>query len=128
VTVLPVVLVALLHVATDWVAVIPAASRSGLATFTGSSYWMRHRRFPYAPFQRAIGLGLAATCVRREAHLHILTSLDHLGPDTADRQKLLRELAAALDANDPYLNGHSRCVARWGAGTASGTSGCRPPM
>ena len=45
---------------------------------------------------------------------HILTSLDHLGADTADRQKLLLELAAALDANDPYLNGHSRCLARLG--------------
>lgn len=118
VTVLPVVLVGLLHVATDWVAVLLGAGLSVVAAFVGSAYWKRHRRLHGALFSELLLWGWLRLVYVEKHITRVMASLDEVGTGTAGRKKFLIELAAALDANDPYLNGHSRRVARWGTGTA----------
>jgi HD-GYP domain-containing protein (c-di-GMP phosphodiesterase class II) len=89
-----------------------------LATSAGSAFWRRHSsgdvlfsdlpvwgRLRRARMQRRIR---RADDVLREAH----------AADPERKAQLLGDLAAALDAQEPYLDGHSRRVARYATMTA----------
>src|SRR3954454_6746461 len=89
-----------------------------LATSAGSAYWRRHSsgdvlfsdlpvwgRLRRARMQRRIG---RADDLLRDAH----------AADPERQAQLLGDLAAALDVQEPYLDGHSRRVARYATMTA----------
>src|SRR3954468_10757758 len=101
-----------------WLAVTLSAVLALAATSLGSAYWRR----------RATGDVLFSDLLlwgrlrrgRMERQLGPADELlDQAGTaDAAQKAGILRDLGVALDAEDPYLDGHSRRVARYAAMTA----------
>src|SRR3954465_14422741 len=96
-----------------WAGVLLAVVLSLALSSAGSAYWRR----------RASGDVLFSDLLlpgwlRRRRTQRRLGRSDELlweagHTDDARKDELLRELGAALDAQDPYLDGHSRRVARY---------------
>lgn len=122
VMVLPAVIVGALGalgvISSLWVGVALSALLALAATSLGSAYWRR----------RATGDVLFSDLLlwgwlrrgRMERRLGRADDLlDQAGTADAERKaEILRDLGVALDAQDPYLDGHSRRVARYAAMTA----------
>src|SRR3954471_6042322 len=122
VMVLPAAIVAALGalgvISSVWLGVALSAILALAATSLGSAYW-RRRATGDALFSDLLLWGW----LRRGRMERRLGRADDLlgraGTADAERKaEILRDLGAALDAQDPYLDGHSRRVARYAAMTA----------
>ena len=96
-----------------WAAVLVAVVLSLAFSSAGSAYWRRHASGDIL-FSDLLLWGW----LRRRRTERRLGRADELlreagEADSARKGELLRELGAALDAQDPYLDGHSRRVARY---------------
>jgi HD-GYP domain-containing protein (c-di-GMP phosphodiesterase class II) len=96
-----------------WVGALLAVLLSLALSSAGSAFWRRH-----ATGDVLFSDLLLRGWLRRRRSERRLGRADELlreagGADGAGKGELLRELGAALDAGDPYLDGHSRRVARY---------------
>jgi HD-GYP domain-containing protein (c-di-GMP phosphodiesterase class II) len=96
-----------------WAGIVLAVALSLAFSSAGSAYWRRHARGDVL-FSDLLLWGW----LRRRRSERGLARADELlleagHADSAREGELLRELGAALDAEDPYLDGHSRRVARY---------------
>jgi HD-GYP domain-containing protein (c-di-GMP phosphodiesterase class II) len=123
VTIIPIVIVWLLLedgvISSAWVSVALAIALSLAASFLGSAYWKRKGGHGDVFFSELLLWGWLHR-VRSEQRLN--SAVNQLGlsdqshasasQTSVERQtELLRQMAAALDAQDPYTDGHSRRVA-----------------
>src|SRR4051794_19763797 len=96
-----------------WAGVALAAVLALAISSAGSAYWRRHASGDVL----FSDLPLWGWLRRRRMQGRIGRADDLLmqagGSDPAQKATLLRELGVALDAQDPYLDGHSRRVARY---------------
>ena len=101
-----------------WIGVALSAILALAATSLGSAYW-RRRATGDALFSDLLLWGWLRRG-RMERRLGRADDLlDQAGTADAERKaEILRDLGVALDAQDPYLDGHSRRVARYAAMTA----------
>jgi hypothetical protein len=123
VLVLPVGVVWLLRalgvIGSGWVAAAVGACLSLFAAFAANMAWTRWRAAGDVPFGDLLLWGW----VRRIRAERKLTSAAAVlsasgAEDSGARDRVLHQVAAALDAQDPYLDGHSKRVARYAAITA----------
>src|SRR4051794_138336 len=96
-----------------WAGLLVAVGLSLALSSAGSAYWRRHA-ISDVLFSDLLLWGW----LRRRRTERRLGRADELlreagAADSAGKQELLRELGTALDAEDPYLDGHSRRVARY---------------
>ena len=96
-----------------WAGVLLAVVLSLALSSAGSAFWRRHASGDVL-FSDLLLWGW----LRRRRTERRLGRADELlreagDADSARKTELLRELGAALDAQDPYLDGHSRRVARY---------------
>ena len=96
-----------------WAGVLLAIALSLALSSAGSAFWRRHASGDVL-FSDLLLWGW----LRRRRTERRLGRADELlreagDADSARTTELLRELGAALDAQDPYLDGHSRRVARY---------------
>ena len=96
-----------------WAGVLLAVALSLALSSAGSAFWRRHASGDVL-FSDLLLWGW----LRRRRTERRLGRADELlreagDADNARTTELLRELGAALDAQDPYLDGHSRRVARY---------------
>jgi putative nucleotidyltransferase with HDIG domain len=108
-------------VSSPWVAVPLAVALSLLAAVLGSAWWSRRRRADDLLFSELLLWGwLRRIYIDHQVDRAVeqLCRADPLDqPGRGDmtvkrRTRLLTQLAAALESQDPYLEGHSRRVAR----------------
>ena len=122
VMVLPAVIVGALSalgvISALWAGVLLAVGLSLALTSAGSAYWRRHATGDVL-FSDLLLWGWLRRR-RMERRLGRADDLlDRAGTADADgKADLLHDLGVALDAQDPYLDGHSRRVARYAAMTA----------
>ena len=122
VMVLPAVIVGALGalgvISSVWIGVALSALLALAATSLGSAFW-RRRATGDALFSDLLLWGWLRRG-RMERRLGRADDLlDQAGTADAERKaEILRDLGVALDAQDPYLDGHSRRVARYAAMTA----------
>ncbi len=111
-----------------WLSVAVAVSLSFAASLVGSLYWRERRGAGELLFSELLLWGWLRRCLEdwRVARASGLLAAENLsrGADQqpltfAGRRRLLSELAAALEGQDPYLRGHSRRVARHAARIAA---------
>src|SRR3954470_16044526 len=98
---------------TVWAGALLAVALSLALSSAGSAYWRRHASGDVL-FSDLLLWGW----LRRRRTVGRLARSDELlrqagEADSARKVELLHELGAALDAQDPYLDGHSRRVARY---------------
>ncbi|MFL5860564.1 MAG: HD-GYP domain-containing protein [Solirubrobacteraceae bacterium] len=103
-----------------WACLGLAAGLALVASFGSSALWRRHRLLPEVVFSELLIWGSVRRAYTERQISRALASLDRLGSTASaeERTKFLKKLAVAVDARDPYLNNHSRQVARHAAGTA----------
>jgi putative nucleotidyltransferase with HDIG domain len=115
---LPAGLVWMLHsrgaVTSFWVGLLVGLALTLVVLTIGTGYWRRRRHPATVLFSELLVWGW----VRHQYLDHKLNaafhSLAELHPDdSARRTQLLTEIAAAVEAKDPFLYGHSRRVARY---------------
>ena len=123
VMVLPAVIVGALSalgvISALWAGVLLAIGLSLALTSAGSAYWRRHATGDVLFSDLLLwGWLRRGRMERRLGRADDL--LERAGTEDADgKANLLRDLGVALDAEDPYLDGHSRRVARYATMTAS---------
>src|SRR3954469_109838 len=98
---------------TVWAGALLAVALSLALSSAGSAYWRRH-----ATGDVLFSDLLVCGWLRRRRTEGRLARADELllqagDADSARKGELLRELGEALDAEDPYLDGHSHRVARY---------------
>jgi putative nucleotidyltransferase with HDIG domain len=108
-------------VTSPWLSIALAVGLSFAASSTGSAYWRKHRSAGEVLFSDLLLWGWVRR-QRQEQQLASATTLLGLVrsgaggeaelPNLERREQLLRQLATTLEAQDLYLNGHSRRVAR----------------
>src|SRR5919199_3804143 len=129
--ILATVLVAVLPVATVWalwalgvvtslwIAAPLVVALALLASIAGGAYWKRRPATGDVLFSDLLLWGWLR---RARAEHQLADTVELLGragaADEAQKLRLLERLAAALDAKDPYLDGHSHRVARFSSGMA----------
>ena len=124
VLVLPVAVVWLLRamgvIESGWIAAALGACLSLLAAFAADAAWTRRRAAGDVPFGDLLLWGWVRR-IRAERQLTsaaaVLSASD--ADDSGAQERVLHQVAAALDAQDPYLDGHSKRVARYAAITAN---------
>jgi putative nucleotidyltransferase with HDIG domain len=107
-------------VISGWVSVGLAVATSLVASAAGSAYWRKRDAHDEVLFSELLLWGwLRSWRLERElANATQLLDLANGGPNDRDelsieqRERLLRQLAGALEGQDVYLSGHSRRVAR----------------
>ena len=122
VMVLPAVIVGALGalgvISSVWTGVALSALLALAATSLGSAYW-RRRTTGDALFSDLLLWGWLRRGRMEDRLGRADDLLDQAGTADAERKgEILRDLGVALDAQDPYLDGHSRRVARYAAMTA----------
>jgi putative nucleotidyltransferase with HDIG domain len=118
VAVLPVAIVwalwALGVVSSVWISAPLVIALVLLASFAGAAYWKRRPATGDVLFSDLLLWGWAR---RRRAERRLADAVELLGQvgaaDEAEKLGLLKRVAIALDAKDPYLEGHSKRVARY---------------
>lgn len=110
-------------VASTPLAVAIGVALSLAASFAGSGYWMTRRGSEDVLFSDLMIWGWLR---RWRAEHQVNVALEQLGGPACDidsgsehQMRLLGQLAAALEAGDPYTRGHSRRVARYATMIAS---------
>jgi response regulator RpfG family c-di-GMP phosphodiesterase len=109
-------------VSSPWLGLALAVTLSLAASFAGRAYWIR-RVSGDVVFSDLMVWGWLRRARTERQVSRAIESLNQVGADSdtqdaAGRLRLLKQLAVALDAEDPYLDGHSRRVARYASGTA----------
>jgi HD-GYP domain-containing protein (c-di-GMP phosphodiesterase class II) len=103
-------------VTSAWVAAPLVALLALLASLAGAAYWKRR---PAAGDVLFADLLLWGWLRRARAERRMADAVELLrrsgSEDEAEKLRLLGDLAEALDAKDPYLDGHSQRVARFSA-------------
>jgi HD-GYP domain-containing protein (c-di-GMP phosphodiesterase class II) len=120
VAVLPVAIVwalwALGIVTSAWVAAALVAVLALLASLGGAAYWKRRPATGDVLFADLLLWGWLRRARAERRMADAVELLRRSGSeDEAEKLRLLGELAEALDAKDPYLDGHSHRVARFSA-------------
>jgi hypothetical protein len=123
VLVLPVGVVWLLRamgvIGSGWIAAAVGVCLSLLAAFAANMAWTRWRAAGDVPFGDLLLWGWVRR-IRAERKLTsaaaVLSASD--AGEGGAQERVLHQVAAALDAQDPYLDGHSKRVARYAAITA----------
>ena len=110
-------------IAAAWICLGLAVVLSLIASFAGSAYWVRSRRMNDVLFSDLLVWGWLRRLYVEHQIARVIAALGQSGssgPGESDEQRVrfLKQLANALDDQDPYLNGHSRRVARYATGTA----------
>jgi putative nucleotidyltransferase with HDIG domain len=114
-------------ISSPWLCVAVAITLSVVVSALGSAYWTRRGKSADVLFSELLVWGwlrryrLERQLATAGERLGLLPSLEpaRAQTDTADSyQRLLRQLGAALEAQDPYLDGHSRRVARYATSVA----------
>jgi putative nucleotidyltransferase with HDIG domain len=123
IAVLPVAIVWTLWVlgviSSPWIAAALAVALLLLASLIGGEIWKRRAATGDVLFSDLLLWGWLR---RMRAERRVDDTVERLqepgSQDGAAKAQLLRQLAAALDAEDPYLDGHSHRVARYSAAMA----------
>jgi hypothetical protein len=106
-------------IGSGWIAAAVGACLSLLAAFAANMAWTRWRAAGDVPFGDLLLWGWVRR-IRAERKLTsaaaVLSASD--AEDSGAQDRVLHQVAAALDAQDPYLDGHSKRVARYAAITA----------
>jgi hypothetical protein len=106
-------------ITSGWIAALLGAALSLLAAVAANAAWKRRSVPCDVPFGDLLPWGWVRR-IRAERRLTnavaVLSVSD--AEDSAERERVLKDVAAALDAQDPYLDGHSKRVARYAAITA----------
>jgi HD domain len=99
-----------------WVAAPLVVALALLASLAGGAYWKRRPAAGDVLFSDLLLWGWLRRAWAERRLADTVELLSRVGTeDDAGKLRLLRRLAAALDAKDPYLDGHSRRVARFSA-------------
>lgn len=114
-----------------WIGLALAVALSFTLSVAGSKIWEHGRYLANTLFSELFIWGWLRRVYVEHRISRSLSALDKLGGDSTvyrsgidrrrtleERAQILTKIAAALDADDPYLNGHSRRVARYATGTA----------
>ena len=118
VLILPAVVVSILHdrgkLTSFWLGIVLGLALTFVALSIGTAYWRRRKRPATVLFSELLVWGW----IRHQYLDHKINSALHsfarLRPGESERRKqLLVEIAAAVEAKDPFLYGHSRRVARY---------------
>src|SRR5689334_22499257 len=97
-----------------WIAASLAIALVLLASLAGSAYWKRRPATGDVLFRDLLLWGWLRRARAEHQTADAVELLRRVGTeDEAEKLRLLRQLAAALDAKDPYLDGHSHRVARF---------------
>src|SRR5206468_6586583 len=108
-------------ISSAWLCVVLALGLSLALSALGNYWWTRRQKSRDILFSELLLWGwLRRYRVERQlagatAMLGLLPGAPPAAPaaDVAQREQLLKQLGAALEAQDPYLDGHSRRVARY---------------
>jgi hypothetical protein len=99
-----------------WVAAPLVVVLALLASLGGAAYWKRRPATGDVLFADLLLWGWLRRARAERRMADAVELLRHSGSeDEAEKLRLLGELAEALDAKDPYLDGHSHRVARFSA-------------
>src|ERR671926_538178 len=97
-----------------WIAAPLVVALALLASIAGGAYWKRRPATGDVLFSDLLLWGWLRRARAERRLADAVELLDRVGEDdNPEKLRLLKQVAAALDAKDPYLDGHSHRVARF---------------
>src|SRR5947209_7152286 len=99
-----------------WIGLVVAVGLEAIVSLAGTAYWERRASGDLVFSELLAWEWLRRLRIERQLD-HALEMLDRVGSGQ-EKARFLEQLAAAIEARDPYLDGHSRRVARYAEGTA----------